>query len=204
MVDYLFIYFVQPQLAKAVEDTTKLEEAIAKNSKVVSDFWKVVHAEEMAVSAKGSETAYLEAEAQKAQEALDAHVPVVAAALAAVRALSKPELLEFRALLPIPPDRILRVLEAICLLKDIKPSQEEIKRLLLDPPELDWFANFDKNQISVVRPSHPSLPFPPPSSFPLSSLPTPSVLNCTGIVNEQKDSTYLYFMCLGNRKSKTN
>lgn len=103
----------------------------------------------MAVSVKGTETAYLEAEAQKALEALEGVAGVVAQAVAAVQELSKQDLQDLRALLPSPPDRILRVLEAICILKDIKPSPDDIKRLLLDP-DLEWFAAFDKNQISPV------------------------------------------------------
>jgi hypothetical protein len=139
---------LQPQLTKAMEDTTKLEEAIAKNSKVVSDFWKVVHAEEMAVTAKGTETAYLEAEAQKAQGALDAHLPVLGAALSAVLTLTKQDIADLHSLLPTSPDRILRVMEALCVLKDIKPSIDEIKNHF--NPDLEWFSAFDKNQISIV------------------------------------------------------
>ncbi len=110
----------------------------------------MVHAEEMAVSVIGTEAAYLEAEAKKAQEALEAHIPVLAAALGAVRALAKPEILELRTLLPTPPDRVLRVVESILVLKDAKTSLDEIKRFLLDP-DIEWFSNFDKNQISMVH-----------------------------------------------------
>jgi hypothetical protein len=132
-----------------MEDTTKLEDAIAKNSKVVSDFWKVVHAEEMAVSVKGTETAYLEAEAQKAQDALDAHLPVLSSTLLATQALTKQEIAELRMLVPAPPDRVARVMEAICVLKDIKPTSEDVKHLLQEP-DIDWFSAFAKNQIPVV------------------------------------------------------
>lgn len=128
----------------------KLEEAIAKNSKIVSDFWKVVHAEEMAVSVKGTETAYLEAEAQKAQDTLDALVPVLSASLASVQALTKQEMMELRSLLPSLPDRIMQVMEALCILNEVKPSMEEIKRIV-NELEPNWFSEFDKNQIPVVR-----------------------------------------------------
>lgn len=143
-----YLHKTQPQLAKAVEDTTKLEEAIAKNSKVVSDFWKVVHAEEMAVTAKGTETAYMEAEAQKAQVALEAHMPVLEASMSAIQALTKQDITDLRNLLPTPPERILRLMEAICVLKDIKPTNEEIKSQF--DPDLQWFVAFDKNQVTSV------------------------------------------------------
>lgn len=145
--DYL-AHCAQPQLTKATEDTSKLEEAIAKNSKVVSDFWKVVHAEEMAVTAKGTEAAYLEAEAQKAQSALDAHLPVLDAALSAVQGLTKQDLAELHSLLPSPPERILRVFEALCILKDTKPSSDEIRNQF--DLDLGWFSSFDKSQLNTV------------------------------------------------------
>lgn len=128
----------------------KLEEAIAKNSKIVSDFWKVVHAEEMAVSVKGTETAYLEADAQKAQDSLDSLAPILAASLVAVQSLTKQEMGELRALLPSPPDRIVRLVEAFCILKELKPSADETKRVLTEI-EPSWFSEIDVNQISSVR-----------------------------------------------------
>lgn len=43
---------LKPLLQKVTDDTKRLEEAIAKNTKIVEDYWKMVQEDELGVTTK--------------------------------------------------------------------------------------------------------------------------------------------------------
>jgi chromosome segregation ATPase len=121
---------LKPLLQKVLEDTKKLEEAIGKNSKNVEEFFKAVREEEIQMNAKNVESSQLAEDAKKAQEEFDKVVPALNAAIAGIcylslrihdfiglRSLNKNDISELKVFLPNPPERIQKVLEAVCILR---------------------------------------------------------------------------------------
>jgi dynein heavy chain, axonemal len=85
--------------------------------------------------------------AEQAQGDLDAAMPALRAAIAALDSLNKKDLTEIRSF-PSPPVKVERVLEAVMILLLKEPSWVEAKRQLGDQKFLDRLRNFDKNHMS--------------------------------------------------------
>ena len=120
---------LKPLLQKVTDDCKKLEEAIVKNTKTVEEFFRAVREEEVAVNAKNSENQQLAEEAKKAQEEFDKVVPALNAAIAGLRSLNKNDINELKLFLPNPPERIQKVLEAVCILKGkFRKIQKRLKK----------------------------------------------------------------------------
>ncbi|PRP89393.1 inner arm dynein, group 5 [Planoprotostelium fungivorum] len=137
---------LHPLLQKVTEDTKRLEESINHNSKIVEEFWKVIHQEQISVNVKNAEMVELIEDAKKAQEEFDKVVPVLNAAIAGVRSITKNDTNELRTHFPNPPEKIQKVMEAALIMQGKEPSQTNMLNMVNSP--LVWMINFDKENVS--------------------------------------------------------
>ncbi|KAI9190103.1 hypothetical protein H9P43_001536 [Blastocladiella emersonii ATCC 22665] len=110
---------LQPQLIKTSEETTAMLEKIAKESKEVQAKKEVVAEDEAVASKKAGEATAMknECEADLAEA-----LPLLNAALAALDTLKKQDIDLVKAM-KNPPDGVKLVMEAVCVMKDIKPDK---------------------------------------------------------------------------------
>ncbi|VEL22959.1 unnamed protein product, partial [Protopolystoma xenopodis] len=129
---------------------------------------KVVALEEESAVKKAKECAIIRDDAQRD---LDEALPALYESVEALKALNKNDITEVRAMMR-PPEGVRLVMEAVCILKEIKPKKvpgdkpgtkvddywEPGKTLLQDPGKfLDSLLNFDKENIpdAVVQKMRP-------------------------------------------------
>lgn len=105
---------------------------------------KVVGAEERDVKAMQVET---QAMADSAKADLEEAMPALNAALAALKALDKNDIVEIKSFSK-PPQAVQMTMEAVCILKGEKPDWDAAKRLLGDPGFMRSLEEFDKDNIS--------------------------------------------------------
>ncbi|XP_027011591.1 dynein axonemal heavy chain 1 isoform X2 [Tachysurus fulvidraco] len=153
-----------PLLEEAARDTIVTMEKIEKDTLVAEETRVSVQAEEAKASEKASIASAYAADAQKN---LDVALPALDDALASLKSLNKNDVTEVRAM-QRPPQGVKLVIEAVCILKGIKPKKvagekpgtkvddywEPGKGLLQDPGKfLDSLFKFDKDNIpeSVIK-----------------------------------------------------
>ncbi|KTF88877.1 hypothetical protein cypCar_00027703 [Cyprinus carpio] len=159
---------MRPQLEEAAKDTVITMEKIKLQETRVA-----VQAEE----AKATEKARVaQAIADDAQKDLNEALPALDAALASLKSLKKNDVVEVRAM-QRPPQGVKLVIEAVCILKGIKPKKvageklgEKVddywdagKGLLQDPGKfLDGLFKYDKDNIpdSVIKQVQPYIDNP--------------------------------------------
>ncbi|KAJ1563200.1 Dynein heavy chain 6, axonemal [Cladochytrium tenue] len=132
-----------PELKQRAADTEQLMIKIAKDQETADGVRKVVAAEEVIVREKASAT---EAIASEAQKDLDEALPALDAAYKALDALDKKDIAELKVFSK-PPDLVLLVMEAICILFKVKPDWDSSKKLLSDPQFMKKMADYDKDNI---------------------------------------------------------
>ncbi|XP_062843095.1 dynein axonemal heavy chain 1 [Trichomycterus rosablanca] len=155
---------MRPLLEEAARDTVVTMEKIKEDTVIAEETRVAVQAEE----AKASEKARVaEAIATDAQKDLDEALPALDAALTSLKSLNKNDVTEVRAM-QRPPQGVKLVIEAVCILKGIKPKKvagekpgskvddywEPGKGLLQDPGKfLESLFKFDKDNIpdSVIK-----------------------------------------------------
>ncbi|KAJ1518663.1 Dynein heavy chain 7, axonemal [Coelomomyces lativittatus] len=110
---------LQPQLIKTSEETTIMLLKIASESKEVEAKKEVVAADESVAAKKAEESTAMknECEADLAEA-----LPLLNAALAALDTLKKQDIDLVKAM-KNPPDGVKLVMEAVCVMKDIKPEK---------------------------------------------------------------------------------
>ncbi|KAL7754356.1 hypothetical protein RI367_000337 [Sorochytrium milnesiophthora] len=110
---------LQPQLIKTSEETTAMLSKIAKESVDVEATKEVVAADEAVAAKKAEESTAMKNECESdLAEAL----PLLNAALAALDTLKKSDIDLVKAM-KNPPDGVKLVMEAVCVMKDIKPDK---------------------------------------------------------------------------------
>ncbi|XP_005102124.3 dynein heavy chain 1, axonemal [Aplysia californica] len=149
---------MRPELDIAVKEATITMEKIAEDTAVAEATKAVVKKEEVSATAKAMETEAIAADAQKD---LDEALPALDAALASLKSLNKNDVTEVRAL-QRPPPGVKLVMEAVCIMKAIKPKKvagekpgqkvddywEVGKAQLQDPQKfLDSLFQYDKDNI---------------------------------------------------------
>ncbi|KAI8620571.1 dynein heavy chain and region D6 of dynein motor-domain-containing protein [Chytriomyces sp. MP71] len=132
-----------PVLKQSAIDVENLMIKIAKDQEVADNVRKVVSDEEAIVRAKANET---ESFAKEAQKDLDEALPALDAAYKALDALDKKDIAELKVFAK-PPDVVLMVMEAICILFKMKPDWDNSKKLLADPQFMKKMADYDKDNI---------------------------------------------------------
>lgn len=74
-------------------------------------------------------------------------VPALNAAIAGIRSLKRTDMKELSTLLtPAPPEKLQKILEAVCILRGVKPAPQEVDNILND--SLLWIINFDRENVS--------------------------------------------------------
>jgi len=153
-----------------VEETMVKIDTDKKNTQVLRE--NIVKEEEIATQ-KANET---QAIADDAKRDLDEALPMLANALNSLKTLSKGDVTEVRSM-QRPPEGVKLVIEAVCIMKDIKPKKvdgdkmgkkvddywEPGKQLLADPTKfIDSLMNYDKDNIpdSIINKIKPYIDNP--------------------------------------------
>lgn len=149
---------MQPQLEKAILTSKVTMEEIARDTKVAEETTAIVQREEESAAKKAAECAAIRDDAQRD---LDEALPALYASLEALKSLNKNDITEVRTMMR-PPEGVRLVMEAVCLMKDVKPKKvagdkpgikvddywEPGKALLQDPGKfLESLLNFDRDNI---------------------------------------------------------
>ncbi|KAM4613811.1 dynein axonemal heavy chain 1 [Polymixia lowei] len=155
---------MRPLLEEAAKDSVVTMEKLKEDTAVAEETRSAVQAEEAKASEKASVAGAI---AEDAQKDLDEALPALDAALASLKLLKKNDVTEVRAM-QRPPDGVKLVIEAVCIMKGIKPKKiagekpgtkiddywEPGKGLLQDPGKfLEGLFKFDKENIpdAVIR-----------------------------------------------------
>ncbi|KAJ3275318.1 Dynein heavy chain 1, axonemal [Terramyces sp. JEL0728] len=150
---------MQPMLIQTSLDTDNAMKKIAVDKIAAEEIKEIVVKEEAIASKKAEETRII---AEDAKRDLDEALPALDAAVESLNSLTKNDIIEVRSM-QRPPDGVKLVVEAICIMKGIKPKKvdgdkpgkkiddywEPGRGLLADPQKfLDSLLNFDKDGIS--------------------------------------------------------
>jgi dynein heavy chain len=133
-----------PELKIKAQDTEELMNKISKDQETADGVRKVVSEEEAMVRETAIQT---EAIAFDAQKDLDEALPAMESAYKALDALEKKDIAELKVFSK-PPDAVLMVMEAICILFKVKPDWDSSKKLLSDPQFMKKMQDYDKDNIS--------------------------------------------------------
>ncbi|XP_069500104.1 dynein axonemal heavy chain 1 [Ambystoma mexicanum] len=159
---------MRPLLEEAAQDTVTTMEKIKVDTAVAEKTRAAVQIEEAKATAKAQKA---QAIADDAQKDLDEALPALDAALASLKSLNKNDVTEVRAM-QRPPLGVKLVIEAVCILKGIKPKKvpgdmpgtkiddywEPGKGMLQDPGRfLESLFKFDKDNIpdAVIKSVQP-------------------------------------------------
>ncbi|KAJ1562107.1 Dynein heavy chain 7, axonemal, partial [Cladochytrium tenue] len=149
---------LQPQLKKTSEETSEMLVKIAKESKEVEATRTIVAAEEAVASEKAEQATAIKTECEND---LATALPLLNAALAALDTLKKNDI-DLVKSMKNPPDGVKLVMEAVCVMKDIKPEKipdpsgsgrmvfdywKSSLKMLSDPKFLESLKLFDKDDI---------------------------------------------------------
>ncbi|KAJ3406762.1 Dynein heavy chain 7, axonemal [Chytriomyces hyalinus] len=149
---------LQPQLKKTSEETSAMLITIEKESVEVEGTRSIVAAEEAIVSAKANESTAIKTDCEND---LATALPLLNAALTALDTLKKSDI-DLVKSMKNPPDGVKLVMEAVCVMKDIKPEKipdpsgsgrmifdywKSSLKMLGDPKFLDSLKTFDKDDI---------------------------------------------------------
>ncbi|KNE58518.1 hypothetical protein AMAG_04085 [Allomyces macrogynus ATCC 38327] len=133
-----------PELKQKAADVETLMIKIAKDQETADGVKKVVAEEEKVVKLQAEQT---EAIAREAQKDLDEALPALEAAYKALDSLEKKDVAEMKAFAK-PPDLVVMVLEAVCILFKVKPDWDSAKKLLGDPQFLKKIQDYDKDSVN--------------------------------------------------------
>ena len=132
-----------PELKKKSEDTDTLMVKLEKDQIDADKVRAVVSEEEASAKEKAEET---EAIAEDAQRDLDEALPLLYAANKALDSLDKSDIAEVRVFAN-PPEMVMVVMEAVCILMGQKADWASAKSLLGDTTFLTRLVNYDKDNI---------------------------------------------------------
>ncbi|KAI9224248.1 dynein heavy chain and region D6 of dynein motor-domain-containing protein [Blastocladiella britannica] len=133
-----------PELKVKAADVETLMIKIAKDQEVADGVKKTVAEEEKFVKQQAAQT---EAIAREAQKDLDEALPALEAAYKALDSLDKKDVAEMKAFAK-PPELVVLVLEAVCVLFKVKPDWDSSKKLLSDPQFLRKIQEYDKDSVN--------------------------------------------------------
>ncbi|XP_071788570.1 dynein axonemal heavy chain 6-like isoform X3 [Asterias amurensis] len=134
---------LEPVLKQKSSDTEKLMERLAVDQEKADQVRKVVLEDEATAKVKAEET---QAIAEDAQRDLDEALPALESAQKALDSLDKNDISEIKVFNK-PPDMVLTVMEAICILLGVKPDWPSAKGLLSDPNFLKRLMDYDKDNV---------------------------------------------------------
>ncbi|ESN90843.1 hypothetical protein HELRODRAFT_194633 [Helobdella robusta] len=134
---------LEPELKKMSENTEKLMEKLALEQVDADEVKRIVKEEESLAEMKARET---QAIADDAQKDLNKALPALDNAIKALDALDKADISEIRVY-TVPPELVQTVMEAVCLLLNVKPDWSWAKVLLGDANFLKRLYEYDKDRI---------------------------------------------------------
>jgi len=132
-----------PVLVTASEETNVLLEEVTRDSAAAQEAALLVEAEAAQVNQAAEEAQEIKNSAQKD---LDEAMPAFHAAMSALRSLNKNDITEIKSFAK-PPKLVETVMEAVCLLKGVKPDWDEAKKLLTQSNFLQSLEEYDKDNI---------------------------------------------------------
>jgi dynein heavy chain len=135
---------LEPELKKKNEDVGKLLVRLQEDQKKADEVRTVVVKEEEVAKKKAAET---EAIKEDAQRDLNEALPALQAATKALDSLDKSDITEVKGFVK-PPDLVLTVMEAVCILFNARPDWTNAKQMLGDPGFLKSLITFDKENIA--------------------------------------------------------
>uniref|UniRef100_A0A670K7B3 Dynein axonemal heavy chain 6 n=1 Tax=Podarcis muralis TaxID=64176 RepID=A0A670K7B3_PODMU len=134
---------LEPVLKEKSVDVEALMEKLAVDQENADQVRRVVQEDEAVAKVKAEET---QAIADDAQRDLDEALPALDAANKALDSLDKADISEIRVFTK-PPDLVMTVMEAICILLNAKPDWATAKQLLGDSTFLRRLLEYDKENI---------------------------------------------------------
>ncbi|KAA6358077.1 MAG: putative dynein heavy chain, partial [Streblomastix strix] len=133
---------IQPRLNQSQKDTVAIMEELSIQQKEVEAKQEVVRAEEAEVSRSADEAEEL---AQDAQNDLSRALPKYNAAIKAVQSLDKSDISEVKSFAR-PPELVMFVLQAVCLLFNQPQTWEQAKKLM-NAEFLGKLSDYDKDSL---------------------------------------------------------
>ena len=110
---------LQPKLKQATIDTDALLDKIAVDTKEANKVEAVVSKERAECNKQAAEATEI---ATSCQADLDLAMPALQGAIAALKSLSKGDIVEIKAMKK-PPDAVKMVMEAVCIMQGVKPDK---------------------------------------------------------------------------------
>ncbi|KAI9538399.1 Dynein heavy chain 6, axonemal [Dissostichus eleginoides] len=134
---------LEPILKQKSSDVDALMEKLAVDQESADEVRKVVSEDEALAKVKAEDT---QAIADDAQRDLDEALPALAGANQALSSLDKADISEIKVFTK-PPDLVMTVMEAVCILLNFKPDWAGAKQLLGDANFLRRLTEYDKDNI---------------------------------------------------------
>ncbi|KAK5899926.1 hypothetical protein CesoFtcFv8_009352 [Champsocephalus esox] len=134
---------LEPILKQKSSDVDTLMEKLAVDHESADEVRKVVSEDEALAKVKAEDT---QAIADDAQRDLDEALPALAGANQALSSLDKADISEIKVFSK-PPDLVMTVMEAVCILLNFKPDWAGAKQLLGDANFLRRLTEYDKDNI---------------------------------------------------------
>jgi dynein heavy chain, axonemal len=134
---------LQPVLEQAAIDTAKLLEEVTVDKAKAEEVQIMVAAESVKVNEIAAQANAIKIDAQAD---LDEALPAFEGAVKALKALSKNDITEIKSFAK-PPPLVQTVLEAVCILKGVKPTWEDAKKIMSDSSFLSSLETYDKDNI---------------------------------------------------------
>nr|XP_019939373.1 PREDICTED: dynein heavy chain 6, axonemal [Paralichthys olivaceus] len=134
---------LEPVLKQKSIDVDALMEKLAVDQESADEVRKVVKEDEALATVKAEDT---QAIADDAQRDLDEALPALEGASQALNSLDKADISEIKVFSK-PPDLVMTVMEAVCILLHCKPDWPSAKQVLGDPNFLRRLADYDKDNI---------------------------------------------------------
>ncbi|XP_070836417.1 dynein axonemal heavy chain 6 [Chaetodon trifascialis] len=134
---------LEPVLKQKSIDVDALMEKLAIDQENADEVRKVVKEDEALAKVKAEDT---QAMADDAQRDLDEALPALEGANQALNSLDKADISEIKVFTK-PPDLVMTVMEAVCILLNCKPDWPGAKQLLGDANFLRRLTDYDKDNI---------------------------------------------------------
>uniref|UniRef100_H3APA3 Dynein axonemal heavy chain 14 n=1 Tax=Latimeria chalumnae TaxID=7897 RepID=H3APA3_LATCH len=135
---------IGPKIEQNSEDIEALMEKLESDTKIMEKIHAIVKEEEEVMN---QETQVVEDYANQATNELNAVLPALYQSIANLNALRKEDISEVRVY-SNPPDLVLTVMYAVCILLQHTPNWLTAKQLLGDPGFLKMLVNLDKDSIA--------------------------------------------------------
>ncbi|XP_070577565.1 LOW QUALITY PROTEIN: dynein axonemal heavy chain 6-like [Ptychodera flava] len=132
-----------PKIEEKARDTELLLEQLSKDQEAVDEVRQIVEQEEAVMK---REAQIVEEYADQAQKDLNSVIPALQEAIASLDSLDKSDISEIRVYSK-PPDLVMHVMGAVCILLLHKPDWQTAKQVLGDPGFLKRLVTFDKNGV---------------------------------------------------------